>query len=102
MAMRHVRQREHRKRCLRLDAHLKRTKVSRVEKVILIVTKLEAISSDIGSASQQSIKRNINRSIDNPFSEYGISAHGREKRKGKSRPVAGLLEYCPDKFNKLV
>ncbi|WP_238340110.1 hypothetical protein [Citrobacter sp. NCU1] len=102
MAMRHVRQREYRKRCLELDAHLNRTKVSKVEKVILIVSKLEAISSEIGSAQKQIMKRSVKRSRDTLFSDYGISVHGREKRRGKSRPVRELLDYCPSKFNKLV
>lgn len=102
MAMRHVRQREHRKRSLRIDTHLSRAKISKVEKVILIVSKLEVITSEIVSIQKPTKKRRMKGSGVNPFSDYGISAHGREKRKGKSKPVNELLEYCPGKFNKLV
>lgn len=100
MAMRHVRQREHRKRCNELEARLQKKRLSRTDEVLLIISRYET-SSDCGKGEKETSPK-PRKKTDNFYAEYGISARGREKIKGKSKPVRELLDYCPSKFNKLV
>lgn len=84
MAMRHVRQREHRKRRMELEAHLNKERSSKTDRVLLILSKTESLVFEQKRGKKtSSVQR---KKSSNHYSEFGISAHGREKRKGKSMP----------------
>ncbi len=99
MAMRHVRLREYRKRCQHLNNHLSKRRLSKTDKIMLLLSKdrQPVLAEDTNTAVRAKTPKS--RTIN---TEYGIGAHGREKRKGKSIMPTELLDYCPEKFNKLV
>lgn len=82
MAIRHVRQREYRKKRMELEACLTKDRLSKTDRILLIISKFEpsVVEEKRGSKASTGKKKKGN----NYYAEFGISAHGREKRKGKS------------------
>ncbi|TNV16111.1 hypothetical protein FH968_19930 [Buttiauxella sp. B2] len=85
MAMLHVRLRKYQKQISAIETHLNKERVSKSEKIISLVVKQERPPKKAKEPVKPKKKRNYN-----PYSDYGISAIGREKRKGKSMPPREL------------
>ncbi|EGH9360844.1 hypothetical protein IFG57_004006 [Salmonella enterica] len=90
MSMRHVRQRALKKKCLDIEAFLKKDRLPKIDRVILQATRSispgESSKINLGETVQK--KKNKSRAL---YKELGISATGKEKRKGRSRPPVEVM-----------
>lgn len=69
---------------MELEAHLKKDRMSKTDRILLILSKSEPSLVEDKRVKKSSSCKKMKSS--NNYAEFGISAHGREKRRGKSMP----------------
>jgi len=90
MGMRHVRIKKHRTLNATLETYLNKNRVSRVDRIVTIVCSQPREIQETKSVSKKKPRKKASPCTD-IYNEYGVSAIGREKRKGKSMPPRGAI-----------